>query len=179
MWSSPESGSRIVAALLLTGLAVTGLLVNERVVKPMVAEQVGDELRPGIQTAVAVEVNSQVGDVPAGEVVVTEAEINQRIEEAGDLGPLDAATVDLTPEGVRVNLTAWGVSGDYQADLQVNQGSLALEGGSLGGPLALIVPAGELEQAANEAIASALNDLGYQVESVALDEGTITLGLAR
>ena len=159
-------------------MLLLGLLAREQLVKPYVADQVRSELDSSIQSAVQQSVAEQP-QLPVNEpIVVTEAEINERV--AGyDMGPVDDLAISLTPGGVEVDLSAYGLSGRYRAGVQVEGGRLALVDGSLSGPLSLVVPTGEVEQIAGDALATALRDAGYNIAALELGEGTLALTLAQ
>lgn len=165
-----------LSALLL--LLLVGALVREQLVKPFVADQVRSELDSGIQSAVQQSVTEQA-TLPVDEpIVLTETDLNENL--AGyDLGPVDDLTIDLRPDGVDVNLAAYGLSGRYSAGLAVENGRLVLEDGSFSGPLSLVVPTSEVEQIASDALAAALHDAGYNIAALELGDGTLALTLAR
>jgi hypothetical protein len=166
----------IAFALVLT---LVGLLVTANTfVKP----RVRDAAVAGIQSRVGSEVRStideQLGEATTGTVVISEAEINNRINRS-NLDPLDEVSVAITPGGVLVDLEAYQLNGSYSAQLREVNGSVVLDSGSISGPLSLVVPSGDLESAVNAAIADALTEAGYRVESVTLGDGVVTLGLVR
>ena len=165
--------------VLLFALTVAALLVANWYIKPMVRDAAVADLREGVQSEVAIQINSQIQDAPTGEVVISQTEINQRIDATGNLGPIDDVDVVITPAGLEVALAAYGLSGDYDAQVVERDGAIALEGGSLDGPLAFVVPDGDLESAVNSEIAAALASSGYRVDSVALGDGELTLVLVR
>jgi hypothetical protein len=163
---------------MLVVILLLGLLAREQLVKPYVADQVRSELDSSIQSAVQESVAEQP-ELPVNEpIVVTEAEINERVANY-DLGPVDDLSVGLTPEGVEVELSAYGLSGRYNAGVQVENGRLTLVDGSLSGPLSLVLPTGEVEQIAGDALATALRDAGYNIAALELGEGTLALTLAQ
>jgi hypothetical protein len=166
-------------AAMLFVIVVAALIVSNWYIKPMVKDMAVSDLRDGVQSEVATQIEAQLADAPEGEVVITEAEINDRIDATGNLGPIDTVDVEITPTGLEVALSAYGLSGDYDAQLIEQDGAVALEGGSLGGPLSFVVPDGDLASAVNAEIAAAIAASGYRVDSVALGDGTMTLVLVR
>ncbi len=117
------------------------------------------------------------GRVNQFEVTITEQEINERVNARGNLGPIDDLQVHITPEGLLVDLSAYGFDGTYRAAIVERDGSVALDGGSLDGPLAYAVSDGDLEQAINRELAVALSAAGYRVAGVTLGDGALTLAL--
>lgn len=172
----------VALVVILTGLVIGVMLASNEIVKPMVADSVRDDLDAGIRTAVQNQVPTRVPETDgetsaAGEITVTEAEINQSIDDQGSFGPVDDINVQVQPEGVSLDLSAYGMSGTYSADLLVENGAVNLTNGELSGPLRFIVPEGELEQIANEAITRALQDTGYRIARVTLGDGAIRFEL--
>lgn len=171
----------ILAGLaLLAVIALVGLLAfGDLVLKPMVRDAANDSLRAGVRGEMNRQITAQVGDLPEGEVTISDADVNQRIAANGNLGPIDDVSVAFRPGGVDVRLSAYGLSGTYHAVPRVEDGSVVLAGGSLDGALGYAVPTGDLEQAVNQEIAAALSGAGYQVQGLNLEDGAIVLTLAR
>lgn len=179
-----RGGSGCLLALLLGGSTIAGLVLAAYLamtfyVKPMVRDAAVADLRDGVSSEVSQQISEQLAGAPEGEIVISEAEVNQRLDATGNLGPLDSVDVRITPAGIEVALGAYGLDGTYQAQVVEENGSVALTSGSLDGPLALVVPDGELEAAVNREIAAAIAAAGYQVEHVALSDGAVTLVLAQ
>jgi hypothetical protein len=112
-------------------------------------------------------------------VTITDADVNQRIQQNRGLGPLDDVAVAFTPSGVAVSLRAYGLNGSYHATPRVVDGSLRLEGGALDGALGYVVPAGDLESIVNDELSAALHDAGYTVDDITLEQGQIALDVTR
>lgn len=172
----------VALVVILAGLVIGVMLASNEIIKPMVADRVRDDLDAGIRTAVQNQVPTRVPDEAgqinaAEEITVTEAEINQSIDDQGSFGPVDDIDVQVQPEGVSLNLSAYGMSGTYTADVLVQDGAVRLTNGELSGPLRFIVPEGELEQIANEAMTRALQDTGYRIARVTLGDGAIRFEL--
>jgi hypothetical protein len=155
------------------------LLVATMIVQPMIREAAVDEIGSGVREEVTRQIDTQLGEALSGEVVISEAEINERLSGDVDLGPISAASVEITSEGLLVHLRAYGLDGSYRAQVVDQDGSVAIVGSPMEGPLAYLMPEGELEEAVNVALAAALSDAGYHVEQVATAEGAITLTLAQ
>lgn len=172
----------VALVIIVAGLIIGGMIASNEIVKPMVADRVREDLDSGIRTAVQSQVPTRVPDTAgetsaAEEITVTEAEINQSIDDQGNFGPVDDINVQVQPEGVSLDLSAYGMSGTYTADLLVENGSVHLTNGNLDGPLRFVVPEGELEQIANEAMTRALMDTGYRIAQVTLGDGAIRFEL--
>ena len=109
--------------------------------------------------------------------LVSEGELNQRIAEQTDLGPLDGASAEIHADGIVVHLSAYRMSGTYRAQVLRSDGAVSIENGSLSGPLSYVIPVEELERAANEAIIGSLVATSLRVTDVTLAEGEIVLTL--
>ena len=168
-----------LASVVVVGTLVVLLLASAYVVKPIVREAAVADLRAGVRDEVSTQIATQIADAPAGEVVITDDEINQRLDDAGQLGPIDDLMLTITPEGLVVDLSAYGLSGTYQSVIRVENGAVVLDRGSLDGPLALVIPNGELADAANAEIAAALSEAGYRVESATMQAGAIVLAVSQ
>jgi hypothetical protein len=136
------------------------------------------DLRTGVRDEVNAQIADQIADAPEGDIVITDDEINQRLA-AGDLGPIDEVTITIAPDVMTVDLSAYGLHGTYQSVIRAENGTLVLDSGSLDGPLAFVIPDGELTDATNAEIAAALAAAGYRVESATMQDGAIALSVVR
>jgi hypothetical protein len=167
-----------LALVLVVGL-VALLALGSFVVKPYVRHAASDNLRSGVKSEVTRQLSTQVGALPDGQVTITDADVNQRIAQNGDLSPIDDVAVAFTPSGVDVSLRAYGLDGTYHATPRVVDGSLRLVGGALDGALGYVVPAGDLESIVNDQLAVSLRDAGYTVNDITLEQGQIVLSVTR
>lgn len=163
----------------IAALLVAGLLASSYIVKPMVRDAAVADLRSGVRDEVSARIATRIVDAPEGELVITDDEINQRLASSGDLGPIDNVVITITPEMITVDLRAYGLSGTYQSVVRAENGSVVLDGGTLNGPLAYVIPNDELANAANAEIAAALSAAGYRVESATMRDGAIALTVVR
>lgn len=162
---------------MLTIGGVAAWLLITQVVQPRIGEMAVDGIRDGVREAVHDRIATEVGLEPSGEVTITEQEITDRLQAHGNLGPIDSIQVHINPDGLAVDLSAYGVSGTYHAAVVEQDGSLALINGRLDGPLSYAVPEGELESEINRELAAALAAGGYRVDDVTLRDGALTLAL--
>lgn len=168
----------ILLVAIAATLTLAGLLVSNTVVKPLVGRQVSAQLDQGIREAVSAQIAPDSAPVEAAgpqEITIDEADLNARIQENGDFGPLDGLSVNLTQGGVIVDLEAYGLNGSYHADLIPEGGVVRLVNGSMSGPLSLVMPTDELESTANNALAGALADTGYQIAQVMLGDDQLVI----
>lgn len=173
----PRLLKSLLVLLIIAGLLAAGLLAAaEFYVKPRIRDLAVTDLRGGVRDEIRTEIDAQLQQAPTGSIVITEGDLNQRLDDV-PLGMLDSVDVQITPQGLEVSLSAWGLSGTYDADLVARDGSVAVEGGNVDGPLGLVVPDGELAAVANDEISAALADAGYVVTSISLEDGQMTLQL--
>jgi hypothetical protein len=159
-------------------LVIGAMLASETLVKPLVAERVERELGVGVQSFVDQELAALPAPVDSQQqYLISEAELNQRIAEQPDLGPLDDATTEIHPDGIVVHLSAYRMSGTYRADVTATDGAVRIVNGALSGPLSYVIPVGDLEQVANDGILSSLVASNVRVTDVTLVEGELVLTL--
>lgn len=159
-------------------LVIGAMLASETIVKPMVADRVERDLGAGVQSFVDEELDGLASPVDGPqEYHVSEGELNQRIAEQPDLGPLDNATAEIREEGVIIHLSAYRMSGTYRARVTEADGVVRIEDGSLDGPLRYVIPVEDLERVANEAILDSLVASNVQVTDVTLVDGEMVLTL--
>jgi hypothetical protein len=168
-----------IASVAIVGMLVLLLLTATMVVQPMIRDAAVDEVRQGVRHEVSRQITTQFGEAPAGEIVLSEAELNQRLAGESDLGPISSVNVRITSDGLVVNLRAYGVDGTYRAQVHSENGSVRLVGSPMEGALGLLVPEGDLEDAVNSEIALALSDAGYYVDDVTMTDGALILRMAQ
>lgn len=180
----PLAGCLAALGIVATTLAVAAVIfvvTSNLVVKPMVRDVAEGEIRAGVRQEVSDQIaayaaqRAQNGAPAEGAITITQAEINERIDATGDLGPFDDVSVELVDGGVSVELRAYGLSGSYDAALRAEGGSLVLDGGDIDGPLGLLTPTGDLEAAVNEEIAASLLAAGYRVAAVSVVDGALVV----
>lgn len=167
----------LVMLALVAGILIGTFVVADLVVKPRVADVVATNIRTSIEDSVRDRIQAELGDLESGTLTISEAEINQRLHEGRDMGPVDEFDVNIRPEGISAEMSAYGLSGDYSADVVVEDGQIRLVNGSVGGPLQYVVDHAEVERVAAETINQVLNESGYEITSIRLEEGELVLEL--
>lgn len=167
----------LVMLALIAGVFVGAFVVADLVIKLRVADVVATNIRTGIEDTVRERVQAELGNLESGTVTISEAEINQRLHQGRDLGPVDELDVAIDPDGISADLSAYGLSGNYSADVVVENGEIRLENGSIGGPLQYVIDHSEIERVASNAINQVLQESGYEVASIQLGEGELVLEL--
>ncbi len=172
--------SALAVMLVLAAVLVIGLiLATNMFVKPRVEEALTTNVGSGIETVVSEQVTAELEDLPTGEITLTEADINQRIAEQGNLGPVSDIKVSIVPDGIEATLDAYGLEGRFSADVAAENGQILLSNSSVSGPLQYLVSAGDVQHIAGNAINRSLADSGYRVEGVTLQDGVLVLTLMR
>jgi hypothetical protein len=166
-------------SIVVVGLLVAALLASTYVVKPMVRDAAVTDLQAGVRDEVNSQIATQIEGAPEGEIVITDDEINQRLDASGNLGPIDDVTITIAPDVITVDLSAYGLSGTYESVIRAENGTIVLDSGSLDGPLGYVIPNDELAEATNAEIAAALSAAGYRVESATMQDGAIALTVVR
>lgn len=167
-------------AVILVSVLVSTLTSNVvqpyvgRVVEPGAGENIGDEMRSGIEAA-------DVGTVPIegdGQVVITEEQLNGAIaERVGRIGPLDRIRVEIQSDELTIHTSAYGLDGRYHGRVAAEDGRITVRDGRTSGVLGWLIPVEQLEATLNREINAALAQSGVTVESVALEPGRMIVGI--
>lgn len=118
--------------------------------------------------------------IPSGgeQVVVTQEDLNAKIaEQAGKLGPIDKATVEITPDGLSLKTTALGVTGTYHGQVEARNGQLVITNGKVDGPLGWVMPVDQIEATLNDTAKNALTASGATVTGVSLEQGKMVVSV--
>ena len=171
--------SLMIMLAVSAGVIIGAIMVTNMYVKPRVNDAISSYVGAGIEDTVREQVNLELADMPSGDITVSEADINQQISEQGNLGPVDDLNVSIDPDGIDASLQAYGLSGNYSGDVYVEDGQIRLRNSNVSGPLQYVVSQGDIEQIASNAINRALQESGYVVEAVTLQDGWLVLTLLR
>lgn len=171
----------VLALLLVLAivLVIAAILATNLYVRPRVEQALSTNVGGGIETVVSEQISNELADLPAGEITLTEADINQRIAEQGNLGPVDDLNVTIVPNGFEANLSAYGLDGGFSSDVSAADGQIQLSNSSISGPLQYLVSTDDVERIAAGAINRSLAESGYRVEAVTLQDGELLLTLMR
>lgn len=183
----PSNARRVLGCLAIIVLTVVILLAglavfSSSVVRPYIGRQITERLGGSNDSAnaplPAVTAIVEVPTPPPGarQMVITQDQLNQQIAEHQDrLGPLDSASIQITPEEVEVTMKAYGLTGTYHGQVEVQNGTVAMTNGKIDGPLGWIVPTGTLESALNQQLSAAVNQTGASIDSVTLQQGQMAV----
>lgn len=116
---------------------------------------------------------------PGGEqLVVTQEDLNAKIaEQAGKLGPIDKATVKITPGELTLETTALGMTGTYHGQVEARDGQIFVTNGKVDGPLGWVMPVDQIEAALNDTARSALTASSAAVTGVSLEQGKMVVSV--
>ncbi|HVX29755.1 MAG TPA: hypothetical protein VHA53_04685 [Nitrolancea sp.] len=171
-----------LAVVLLTVIVVIALVAffSTSIIKPYVGKSVSRNLDDQLGGSTLIPVTPNSGAALAGQTLtISQDEINQKIAENADaLGPLDDVHVQITGQAFVVDFSAYGVGGQYTGQVTMQNGKPVLTNGHISGALGWVVPTDQVESAFNKQIASAVDQAGVQVSSVALQPGQLVLTLA-
>lgn len=193
---SPGVGRRALgclAVIILTAIIIiAGIATYSSVLRP----QLEARITAGIDASRAALVGGLPGevsipdapvDVPtipvpsagARQIIITEAELNQRIEANREqIKPLDSLRVAITPEAFVLQLRAFGIGGEYRGKVVAQDGQLLLTHGKVSGPLGWMLPTDPLESALNDQLRASLSSSGVIVEAVTMEQGQMTVTVA-
>jgi hypothetical protein len=179
---SRGTGCLSVLAILLVlaiVLVIAAILATNLFIRPRVEEALATNVGDGIETVVSEQISTELGDLATGEITLTEADINQRIAEQGNLGSVADVNVNIVPNGFEADLSAYGLDGGFSSDVAAENGQLQLSNSSISGPLQYLVSAEDVERIAGDAINRSLTESGYRIEGVTLQDGVLVLTLLR
>lgn len=117
-----------------------------------------------------------VGDLPSGEIIVTEEKLNGKITgRAASLGPIDRIVVRFVPGEVQVTLTVLGQDTIGTSQLTIKDGKVAAENPQISGALSLVISVADLVRPIEEELNSILDTAGRQVRAVRIEQGQIVV----
>lgn len=184
----PGAGRRALGCLAVLVVTVVLILAGSAVftdvVRPYVGSAITERLNPLRPAEPDEAAQAPAATVPtpspgAQQVIITQDELNQRIEENRErIQPLDSVRVEITPDAFALELRAFGLSGRYEGQVTAEGGQVQLSGGRVTGALGWLIPVEPLESALNEQLRQGLDQTGVAVEAVTLEDGQMTLTLA-
>lgn len=184
-----------LAALLFIGILL--VLIYALAVRPMlsraVAERIGGPVGPlptlmptgapapqqaaeqAIEQASAA-LPGAVAALPAGEVAITDADINAMIAaQPGAIAPLDAASVRFTDGAARAQISAYGLSSAVTVALAAQDGQVVVTSAKLDAPLSYLLSGDELARALADRLNAELAAQGRRVDELRIEEGRLVL----
>ena len=150
----------------------------------MPQSEAGGQSAPGGQSEAGAAVLEQAGAVlpdavaalPAGELVVSEADVNGFLAAHPDaIAPLDSATVSFTGGRAVAQIRAFGLRSSASVSLAAQDGRLVVTEVRVQPPLSLVVSGPELASALADGLNAELATQGRRIEDVRIEEGQLVL----
>jgi hypothetical protein len=161
----------LVSLLCICGIA--GLLLW-LVGRPLFTNSIKAQVNQGIATQVA-----DVDQVPvqaSGEIVVTEAEINQSVDAYQHaLEPLKNPQVTIGANAISIHFDLYGTTTTYQGGLAVRGGKLTVTNPKVSGPAGALLSANDLAEILEKQLTSVLTRSGVRPTAVQIQTGRIVI----
>ncbi len=189
-------GGCLNAFLALVFVGCLMVLVYTVALRPMLTRAVAEQITggplptlmpqsaPGGQGDAGAAVLEQAGAVlpdavaalPAGELVVSEADVNGFLAANPDaIAPLDSATVSFTGGRAVAQIRAFGMRSSASVALAAQDGRLVVTEVRVQPPLSLVVSGPELASALADGLNAELATQGRRIEDVRIEEGQLVL----
>lgn len=113
--------------------------------------------------------------LPAGQVTVSEAEINGYLTDVQATLPVDAINVRLRDGRAIVTIQAYGVTSVVSSGVMVRDGELILLDPQVEGPLAMLISASDLLTVLHERLNAELNRQNRQIVDARITDGYLSI----
>ncbi|WP_322488601.1 hypothetical protein [Chloroflexus sp.] len=160
----------------LVVIAALYLLLARPQLSTALGRSIADLLAPPAATANA-PLPDLIAALPAGEVTVSEAEINGYLAGIDAVLPVETASVQLVADRAIVTVHAYGMTSVVSTSLTVRDGRVAAVDPQIEGPLAALVSVNDLTTALNERLNAELLRQGRQIVAARIDNGMLTIVL--
>ncbi|MFQ3633700.1 hypothetical protein [Roseiflexus sp.] len=142
----------------------------------MIGEQAVQQLTVDSASADAGALPTLVAALPAGEVRVTEQEINTFLLSRADLlAPLDQATVRLVSGGLEADIRAFGLSGTARMGVALQNGRVIILDPRLDGPLGRLIVLDELVAPIEQQVNDLLEEQGRRITDLRIAPGELVV----
>ncbi|MBA3336452.1 MAG: zinc ribbon domain-containing protein [Chloroflexia bacterium] len=143
-----------LATLLILG--VTLFVLWSLVVRPYLGNVAREQIRDG---AIAqIERIDRLPVLPSGEIVVREAEINDRLAtDPSAYEPITEPRVEITPERIAIRFSLYGTSSTYAGQLDVEEGNIVVRNGTVDGPAGQVLSPEDVAVIVEEQLAALLS----------------------
>ena len=185
-------GGSSVGRCLLIGLAIVifvllgGLLLIRYVARPLItqaiqhriAQQLPGGALPGQTNPQSVPAGNAAGDMPAGPVVIREADANQWLQDHRDqFQGIDNVVVHFVPGTITADVTVRGITSTAQAGAAVQNGRVVATNPQLGPPANLFVDIQPFAHLMEDSLNHDLGTLNRRVTGVDVGQGNLTITL--
>lgn len=157
-------------------IAALFLLLARPQLSAALGRSIADLLAPPAATTGA-PLPELIAALPAGEVTVSEAEINGYLAGIDTVLPVESASVRLVANRAIITVRAYGMTSVASTGLTVRDGRVAAVDPQIEGPLAALVSASDLTVALNERLNAELLRQGRQIVAAQIDDGMLTIVL--
>lgn len=168
-----------LAILIIAGLAAA--FVGLGIVRPLVKDEIGDELGRVVATQVVQQLAPGNGtpDLTAGTYTISAAEINDELRgSTDDFGPLDSPEITIDPDGLTLSFEAFGRESSYRGGVAVENGRIVLTDVEASGLAQRVLSAGDVQEILEQELNAYIADAGLIVENVELSDGELILTTA-
>lgn len=163
------------------GILLIGILYL-LLIRPQISSALGRTLADLIAPAsTPVEVADQaplpalLAALPAGQVTVSEAEINGYLTDMQTALPVDAINVRLRDGRAIVTIQAYGVTSVVSSGVMVRDGKLIPLDPQVEGPLAMLISASDLSTVIQERLNAELNRQNRQIVDARITDGYLSI----
>lgn len=176
-----RQGERISCLRLIALLGVTLVLLialYSVVLRPWISGFVGRELARELGTSgqVGLMLPTVIAALPAGEVVITDAQANAYLEANPDvIAPLDSARIRFVPGEVQIDVGAFGSQSQARAGLAVQDGRIVITDPHLDGPLGLALSGEEILRSVEQQLNDHLATQTQTISAVRIEQGQMVV----
>lgn len=163
------------------GILLIGILYL-LLIRPQISSALGRTLADLIApVSTPVEVADQaplpalLAALPAGQVTVSEAEINGYLTDVQTTLPVDAINVRLRDGRAIVTIQAYGVTSVVSSGVMVRDGELIPLDPQVEGPLAMLISASDLSTVLHERLNAELNRQNRQIVDARITDGYLSI----
>ena len=168
----------VVALLAIAAVAV--VLGWALVVRPVISETASDRIRDAIDGQITrVAQNPDAGPVPAGDVVVTETEVNAYLDaNAAAFDPLQDPSLDIAPGGLWFGFTLYRLDGAITGTPTVVDGRILVPDAEVHGPAGQFLTADDAGDLVADHLTAYLAALGLRPLALTLGDGSLSVETA-
>ena len=167
-------------AILIIG-ALAAAFVGLGIVRPLVKDEIGDELGRVVATQVVQQLAPGDGtpELTAGTYTISADEINDELRSNADAyEPLESPEITIDPDGLELSFEAFGRESSYRGGVAVENGRIVLTDVEASGLARRVLPAGDVQEILELELNEYIADAGLIVEDVELSDGALTLTTA-
>lgn len=168
-----------LAVLIIAALAAA--FVGLGIVRPLLKDEIGDEIERVVATQVAQQLAPGDGtpEFTAGTYVISADEINDDLRRNSDAyEPLDSPEITIDPDGLELSFEAFGQESSYRGGVAVENGRIVLTDVEASGLAERVLPANDVQEILEGEFNGYILDAGLIVEEAQLSDGELILTTA-